>query len=229
VNRYRRSSSPWRRPRTTRGAKFSSSHSSATRTSGPSSTASSFRHPAHRSFEDDWCAAELATCTRPDSMARPSRLPYASCRPNDKWPAPSPWVRAILCRCWVRRRRCLRVVVVEERVTNAAHLIVRGHRLVVRDAPDRADQGEQLCPAVTGWLWRWCDGFHGRSPVESRWTVEALAVCSSSSGGRLLTDCKRTVQQRAIPDGMGGLRSTGKAQVKAQLPDGGVPGDTALA
>jgi hypothetical protein len=37
--------------------------------------------------------------------------------------------------------------------------------------------------ARLGW---WNAAGHGRSPVESGRTVEALAVCSSSSGGRLI-------------------------------------------
>lgn len=40
------------------------------------------------------------------------------------------------------------MVVVEEPVSDPAHLVVRCHGLVVCDAADRADQGEQLGPPV---------------------------------------------------------------------------------
>ena len=76
---------------------------------------------------------------------------------------------------------CLRVVVVEEQVTNAPHLVIGCHAAVVGDTPDRADQSEQFGDAVQrGRVVEW--GSRSIPPV--RVSIEAPSRCSNTGRGR---------------------------------------------
>jgi hypothetical protein len=104
-------------------------------------------------------------------------------------------------------------VIAGERVADPGER-VRWGKVVVGESRDRADQPEQRGPAMAGRLGRWESGARSypcREQVDGRGPSRSVPL-----RGRLLTDCKRTVQQSGHLMGCAGY-AKGKPQVRTLI------------